>query len=90
MTGVQMIEYLQTEPRQNVSPTEVQRDILPALTQLSLGRLLLSRARLRFTGRFKFNRSIAAGGSQADKIFFLPCHASKKPLVRIFATRIVA
>jgi|LakMenE18May11ns_1017448.scaffolds.fasta_scaffold9881017_3 hypothetical protein len=60
-----------------MSSTEAKRDILPALTQLSLGRLLLSRARLRFTGRFKFNRSIAAVESKPDKIFFLPCHASK-------------
>jgi hypothetical protein len=60
-----------------MSSTEAKRDILPALTQLSLGRLLLSRARLRFTGRFKFNRSIAAVESKPDKIIFLPCHASK-------------
>lgn len=49
--------------------TEAKRDIPPALTQLSLGRLLLSRARLRFTGRFNSSRSIAVVGSKPDKIF---------------------
>ena len=35
------------------SLTEAKRDILPALAQLSLDRLLLSRAYLRFNGHIK-------------------------------------
>ena len=63
------------EPRQNKSLAEAKRDILPALTQLSLGRLLLSRACLRFTGRFKFNRSIGQIESkhEHDILFALTC-----------------
>lgn len=51
---------LEKMPRRNKSSTEAQREILLALTQLSLGRLLLSRAYLRFTGRPNHNRSIGS------------------------------
>ena len=63
-----------------MSPTEAKRDILLALTQLSLGRVLLSRVLLsrayrRFTGQNKCNRSIAAEETKGvhDILFALPC-----------------
>ena len=58
-----------------MSPTEAKRDILLALTQLSLGRLLLSRAYLRFAGQIKWYRSNAAEETKRihDILFALPC-----------------
>ncbi len=58
-----------------MSPTEAKRDILLALTQLSLGSVLLSRARLRFTGQIKCNRSNVAEETNGvnDILFALPC-----------------
>ena len=73
-----------------MSLTEAKRDILPALTQLSLGRLLLSRAYLRFTGRFEFNRSIGPVKSkheQDNKIFFLSCPACENLHSECFTDR---
>ena len=65
-----------------MSPTEAKRDILLALTQLSLGRVLLSRAYLRFAGQIKCNRSNAAEETKRihDILFALPC--LRKPVAR--------
>ena len=65
-----------------MSPTEAKRDILLALTQLSLGRVLLSRAYLRFAGQIKCNRSNTAEETKRihDILFALPC--LRKPVAR--------
>ena len=64
-----------------MSFAEAKRDILPALTQLSLSRLRLpigqifSRASLRFTGRSDSNRSVVPKESHHGLyiLFALPC-----------------
>ena len=58
-----------------MSPTEAKQDILLALAQLSLGRLLLNIAYLRFAGRIKWYRSNAAEETKRihDILFALPC-----------------
>ncbi len=65
-----------------MSPTEAKRDILLALTQLSLGRVLLSRAYLRFAGQIKCNRFNAAEETKLihDILFALPY--LRKPVPR--------